>query len=239
MKTFSYRVILFIWFMILVLVVPVWATGSKLRVCLVKDMINMDPAYLHSTQDRLIGQQVYQGLVTFDVTVEPPFPIIPVLAKSYEVSKDAKTITFKLHTGVQFHHGYGEFTSEAVLFSLQRHLDPKTASRAKAELADVGRIEAVDKYTVRIHLKAPTAFSILGNLAWQNSGFILSKKAAAKLGNKIERMPIGTGPYSFVKSLPGEKVILKKFEKYWRTPAKIDEIEFWIITEETVALGAL
>jgi peptide/nickel transport system substrate-binding protein len=204
------------------------ALGSvKLRSTIVADPINLDPALLYETQDRIVVQQIYQGLVTFDCTVEPPYPVVPVLAKSYEVSEDGKMITLKLRKGVQFHHGYGELTSEDVVFSLKRHQDPKIASRAKAQFRDVERIEAPDKYSVRIHLKDSSAFSLIRNLAWQTGGFILSKKAALKLGDKVARKPIGTGPYYFDRWEPGEKVVLKKFDKYWRTPARIDEIEFW------------
>jgi len=55
----------------------------------------------------------------------------------------------------------------------------------------------------------------------------------------MERMMIGTGPFYLTSWDSGEKVILKKFEKYWRTIPKIDVVEFWIIPEEIVGLGAL
>ncbi len=215
------------------------AAGATFRSPIEGDPINLDPSQLTHTQDRLVAQQVYEGLVGFDYTANPPYPVIPELAKSYEVSKDAKTITFKLQQGVQFHGGYGELTSEDVVFSLQRHLDPKVASAAKQEMEDVDRIEAPDKYTVKISLKASSGLSLLRSLAFQNAGFVLSKKAVTTLGKKIERAPIGTGPFYFDQWSPGEKVILKKFSSYWRTPAKIDAVEFWVIPEEIVALGAL
>lgn len=213
--------------------------STKLRTVLVTDLVDLDPAHLSQTQDRIVAEQVYQGLVTFDLTGKTPYPIIPVLAKSYETSKDGRMITFSLRPGVQFHKGYGELTSEDVVFSLQRHLDPKVASAAREELSDVDRVEAPDKYTIKIHLKTSSALSVLQSFAWQNAGFILSKKAAKEMGDKIQRMPIGTGPYYFDRWNSGEKVVLKKFDKYWRTPARIDELEFWVIPEEVVALGAL
>jgi peptide/nickel transport system substrate-binding protein len=211
----------------------------KLRTVVQGDPINIDPAHLHATQDRVVAQQIFQGLVTFDLTVDPPYPVIPVLAKSYEVSKDGKVITFKLRKGVQFHRGYGEFTSADVVFNLQRHLDKKVASRARSQLKDIERVEAPDKYTVKVYLKISSAVSILQNLAYQTAGFMVSKKAVSELGDKIERMPIGTGPFYFDRWDAGEKVVLKKFDKYWGTPTKIDEIEFWVVSEEIVALGAL
>jgi len=211
----------------------------KVKTSIVGDPVCFDPARASHTPDLAVNYNVLQGLVAFDFTAEPPFPIIPRLAKSYEVSKDGKTITFMLNRGVQFHHGYGEFTSEDVIFSLERHLDPKIASLAKNQMWDMDHIEAPDKYTVKIYLKHSTAQSFLGSLAWTKLGHIISKKAAAKLGKEVENLPIGTGPYYFDNWKSGEKVVIKKFDDYWRTPAKIDVIEFWIVPEEIVSLGAI
>jgi peptide/nickel transport system substrate-binding protein len=41
----------------------------------------------------------------------------PSLAESWESSEDARTWTYKLRQGVQFHKGYGEMTSEDVVFT--------------------------------------------------------------------------------------------------------------------------
>jgi peptide/nickel transport system substrate-binding protein len=213
--------------------------AATVRATIIGDPINIDPAHLSHTQDRIISQHVHQGLVTFDLTAKPPFPVVPVLAKSYDVSEDAKAITFKLHEGVPFHGGYGELTSEDVAFTLQRHLDKKTASRARSQLNDIAKVQTPDKYTVVVHLKVPSAFSLLRNLAWMNAGHIMSKKAVSKLGDKIARNPIGTGPFYYAQWIPGEKIILKRFDKFWGIPAKIDVIELWVIAEEIVALGAL
>jgi peptide/nickel transport system substrate-binding protein len=214
------------------------SSAVTLRTSTVSDPIGMDPAHAAHTSDTYITGNIFQGLVTFDFTADPPYPVIPVLAKEYQVSEDAKVITLRLHQGVQFHHNYGELTSEDVVFSLERHRDPKVASRASPQYADVVNVTAVDKYTVRIELKISSAFSLLRNLAYMNS-YILSKKAVTELGDKIKTFPVGTGPFYFDKWSPGEKTVIKKFEQYWRTPPKIDQIEFWIIPEETVALGAL
>jgi len=212
---------------------------TVLRTVNTVDPVNLDPAHLFQTPDRNIAQQVYQGLVTYDYAADAPYPIIPVLAESYEVAEDAKSIIFKLHKGVQFHHGYGEFTAEDVVFTLKRHQDPKAVSRAKNQVADVENVEALDKYTVKITLKNPSALSLIRCLAWQTAGCMMSKKATLELGDKLERFPVGTGPFYFADWQPGEKVILKKFDQYWGKPQKIDEIVYWIIKEQTVALGAL
>lgn len=222
-----------------ILIAPVQASGGGiLRGVLPNDPTNLDAAHLFYTQDQDIAENTYQGIVEFDLAQKPPFPIVPMLAEKYEVSDDAKTITFHLRKNVQFHRGYGEMTSEDVVFTLKRHMDPKTASRVRSQLEDIERIEAPDKYTVVIYLKSSSAFTLLQNLAY-HAGYVMSKKAVEKLGDEIEMTPIGTGPYYFEEWNPGEKVVFKKFDKYWGTPGKLDGIEFWIIPDETVALGAL
>ena len=237
------RIVLSLFFIVILSVVFAGtdkaSAAAKLKTILGADPINLDPPALATWQDNLIDSQIFQGLVTYDYASKPPHPIIPEVAKSYEISKDGRTITFKLNPGIQFHHDYGELTSEDVVFSIQRHFDKKVTSLSKSQLVDLDRVEALDKYTVKFSLKRPVAFQFMQNLAYLNTGFLVSKKACTKLGDKAQRTPVGTGPYYFDQWLPGEKVVLKKFSNYWKTPAKIDEIEFWVMPEETVALGAL
>jgi peptide/nickel transport system substrate-binding protein len=82
------------------------------------------------------------------------------------VSRDGKTYVFYLRRGVRFHRNFGEMTSADVKFSLERHLDPATASLARSDFDVIERIDTPDAYTVRIQLRQPFA-SFLGTLAWQ------------------------------------------------------------------------
>jgi len=221
------------------LCIPGVAQADKLKVATPGDLINVDPAVASTPNDRSVIHQVFDGLFEFDLAGEAPYKPVPRLVEKYEISADGKNIKLQLRQGVQFHHGYGEMTSDDVLFSLKRHLDPKGRSRAAAQLADVASIEALDKYTVMIALKVPSSISLIRCLAWQSAGFILSRKANDKLGDKTSSTPIGTGPYYFDRWDAGEKIVLKKFEQYWGKPGNFDSIEFWVVPEETVALGAL
>ena len=91
------------------------------------DITTLDPCYSFRLQDKLVLTKIFEGMVTFDLTDKPPFPVVLQLAESYDISKDAKTLTFKLRKGVQFHHGYGELTSEDVVFTYQRQLSDPAA----------------------------------------------------------------------------------------------------------------
>jgi peptide/nickel transport system substrate-binding protein len=89
-------------------------------------------------------------------------------------------------------------------------------------------------------LKNSSAHEFLQIIAYQNASFVQSKKAFKALGEKgFKRRPIGTSPYQFDRWFPGEKVVLKKFDKYWGGPPALDGIEIWIIPENVIALGQL
>jgi len=213
-----------------------WAV--TLNTSMAADIVNIDPAHMSIGHDRMIAHQVLEGLVEWDCGQSPCTPV-PRLAENYQISKDAKMLTFHLRKGVQFHHGYGEFTSEDVKYNLKRHMDPKIGSRVAPQAANIARIDTPDKYTVAINLKIPSAYSLLRNMAWQGLGKIVSKVAFGKLGDKIALFPVGTGAFYFDSWNPGEKVVLKKFNKYWGELAKVDEVVYRILREEIVALSAL
>ena len=64
--------------------------------------------------------------------------------------------TFKLRKGVQCHHGYGEFTADDAVYSLKRASNKATSSFS-SDFSAVDKVEALDKYTVKITLKNPVA----------------------------------------------------------------------------------
>lgn len=229
----------------LVQLTAIAADPMTLRVRLAADIVNVDPAQLHTAADRMVAQQVSEGLVQFDWSQKAPFPVKPRLAKSYEVSANGTEIIFHLNQGIQFHQGYGELTADDVAFSLNRHLDPAVPSMERSNFVDVQSIEATDKYTIKVVLKVPTALTFVSLLAWQGSGMIVSKKAVEERGQAFQTSPIGTGPYYFEKWTPAESVVLKRFANYWGAPdwgfgaPAFEEIRLMVITDDLIALDAL
>lgn len=213
--------------------------ANVVRTNIQTDPVTLEPAAINNWPDRVVAQNIFQGLVQFDYTANPPFPMKPVLAKSYSIEDNGKAIVFELRQGVMFHKGFGELTADDVVFSMERHRDPKLASRARTEYADVEKVEALGKYRVRVVLRSASALTFMGNLAWQDAGFILSKIAYQKFGDGVTRNPVGTGPYYLDRWVRGDRVVLKKFGEYWGKASGIDEIQFIVIPEEVVALGAL
>ena len=76
----------------------------------------------------------------------------PELASDWKVSEDGKSWTFNLQRGVKFHHGR-EFTSKDVEFTINRLLNPATASMGRSLFGLVQKIETPGPYVVKFDLE--------------------------------------------------------------------------------------
>ncbi len=194
------------------------------------DAISLDPHMSTKSQDKIIFPMIFNGLVRFKPGTADLNAIEPDLAESWEVSDDQLVWTFKLRRGVKFHGGYGELTADDVIFSLAKAGEKSTSSAAK-EYAAVQSVEAVDPYTVKITLSEKVPF-FLGSVLNYHGGFIVSKKAYQKLGDKAAMNPIGTGPFAFVKYQSKRYVELKANPDYFRGKPMIDKINYRYMPDE-------
>src|SRR5262249_16237504 len=98
---------------------------------------------------------IYNQLVEFNPL--KPSEIIGDLAKSWDVSSDGMTYTFKLHDNVTWWDGK-PLTAEDVVFSLNRMVEEgKPRPRVGLLRPSLKVAEVVDPYTVRVQLKLPSS----------------------------------------------------------------------------------
>src|SRR5437588_3153373 len=108
--------------------------------------------WLNGTPDHMIQHDpVFEWLVE----VAPDGQYKPWLADSWEQAKDGRSWRVKLHKGVQFHHGYGEFTAKDVVHSHALWCDEKYPGRKdptyvgyKNGICQVERVEVVNDHEV-------------------------------------------------------------------------------------------
>jgi peptide/nickel transport system substrate-binding protein len=212
------------------------AADDMLRVRIGSDIGVLDPARIFGIENQTVAGHIYNGLVKYDQATNK---IVPDLATEWNISKDGKTYTFKLHSGVKWHKGYGELTADDVKFSLERVLDPNTKSRYAGQLAGIAGVEAADKLTVKVKLDNPNA-GLLNKLTAFNQGWIVSRKAVTEIGDKKYQMqPIGTGPFIFEKWTPGNQVVVVANKDYFGGAPKISGVTLKLIKDETAAAIAL
>ena len=121
-----------------------------------RDLGALDPAYGIGNGDEFAIRQIYNTLVSppDGTTKMQANQLQGELAESWEMSPDARTWTFHLRHGVQWHKGFGEFTSDDVAFTIKRMADPKTGSQYSANFRQIDSVDTPDAYTVVWHLSA-------------------------------------------------------------------------------------
>jgi peptide/nickel transport system substrate-binding protein len=80
---------------------------------------------------------------------------IPGLAEKWQASPDLKEWTFFLRKGVQFHHGFGEFTARDVVHSRALMLRQDATATLVGIWKAVEEVQVVNDYQVVFRLKRP------------------------------------------------------------------------------------
>lgn len=155
--------------------------------------------------------------------------IIPELAESWDVSRDAKTWTFNLRKGVEFHNGK-TFDADDVKFSINLHRGEESKSPEKATLDTIEDIKVVDKHTVQFILKA-------GNMDFP--AYLVSPNITMVIADTTD-FSIGTGGYILEKFEPGVISITNRNPNYWKAGrAHFDRIEMKKIGDVAARTTAL
>lgn len=187
-----------------------------------------------SGADNWAVYQIFDRLVNLPAGkwANEPQDYLPGLAESWEASEDARTWTYKLRKGVKFHKGYGELTSDDVVFSFNRHIDPKTVTNSKTFYTNIAQVEAPDASTVVFTLKSPDP---LFNTSCHShvSASILCKKAFEEKGAGFSKDPIGSGAYQFESLASNQGMLLTAFADYFDGPANTDKIRIRYVADTT------
>jgi ABC-type transport system substrate-binding protein len=166
---------------------------------------------------------------------------IPALATKWDISPDFKEWTFHLRKGVQFHNGWGEFTSRDVVHAHSLLIRKDSTATLAPFWRTVEEVKPVDKYTVVFRFKAPAmptnqyAFARSGDLR------ISSKAQWDKEGVEgLDKNPAGTGPFIYVGRQTGLNIVYKRNPKHWSgNKVDFEELEFRIAREEATRLALL
>src|SRR5215216_7307669 len=199
---------------------------GTLYVALDAEPPELDPNLSSAYVDRQVMASLYDKLVDLDQDGE----IVPMLAKSYDVSDDGTVYTFKLREGITFHDGT-EFNAEAVKVNLDRY--QQEDSVRSTEVEPIESVEVIDPMTVRVTLSEP--FAPFLAVLTDRAGIIASPKAIEENNGRISKDPVGTGPFKFVERVRGDHITVKKNPDYWREGLpKLDKIIYRGIEDENV-----
>lgn len=181
-----------------------------------------------------IGQVTWQNVFEGLVTIDRDGNIKPQLAKSWSISSDGLTYTFKLHRNVTFHDGE-KLDSAVAKASLERARGGDSVNPQKRFFASIATIETPDAETLVLKLREP-AGSLLYWLAWPSSVIVGTRTA-----ENDKTTPVGTGPFRFVRWAKGDKVELAANPDYWNkdVPIGLDKVTFRFISDPQAQAAAL
>ncbi len=207
--------------------------GGHLTVALAEEPDSLDPTVAATFVGRIVFANMCEKL--FDVN--SALHLVPQLAAALPtVSKDGKTYTIKLRSGVKFNDGT-PFDAQAVKTTLDHYrTDPKSARAS--DLAVVREVKVVNPLTVQLDLSQP--YAPLTSILSDRAGMILSPTQLKKLGNNFASDPVCVGPFSFVSRPSADQINLKKSQYYYdKSQVKLDTVTFQVVTQPSVRAANL
>lgn len=208
---------------------------KTLRLRLAAEPGNLNPLLSTDLYASTVEGMVFNGLLRVSSNME----MVPDLAESFEASEDGTRYTFTLRKDVRWHDGT-PFTSADVAFTMDALLDPATNTVRRSQYVIDGvpiKYNTPDPYTIVFDLPKPFApFLVALSMP------ILPKHLLKGLDINtatFNRHPVGTGPFVFETWQPGQFLMVRRNPRYYRTPAKLDQILFKVIPDTNTALIAL
>lgn len=181
--------------------------------------------------DPILFRAAVETLVTFDP--QGTGKIVPLLATSWQISPDYKSITFNLRKGVKFHDGT-DFNAQAAKYCLDLF---KAGSSTQGYLKSVASVDVVDDYTIRLNISDYDA-ALLTNLSL-NAGWMVSPTALKQLGDNAIFHPVGTGPFKFGSYQNNVSLTFDKFDGYWQKGKPyLDHVQWIFIADAVTALAS-
>ena len=185
--------------------------GGALKVLWWQGATLLNPHFATGTKDQDGCRIFYEPLASWDKDGN----LIPNLAAEIPsaanggLSKDGKTVIWKLKRGVTWHDG-SPFTADDVIFTWKYVTDPATAAVSIGSYKDM-KVEAVDSHTVKITFDKVTPFWAIPFVGGAQGSIIPKHLFEAYKGAKSREAPnnlkpVGTGPYKFTDFTPGDMV---------------------------------
>ena len=205
----------------------------------------LDPATCYDSRGSFVIHNLYDRLVGYD---SPHTTVITGrLAERWEISPDRMEYIFYLRRDAEFHDGT-PVTAHAVKYSLDRVLKMnQPPAWMITQCMDSDSTEVIDEYTVKITLTKPyqaflsilcyTVASIVNPDVVEQHGGVVKNKENEWLNDN--EGGAGSGPYKMVKWVHSGRIVLNRYDNYWRGPAQTENVEILFIPEISTRISYL
>ncbi len=226
------------------------AAEQIIRWPLVQDPATLDPTMAQDSQSTAVLTSVQRGLVYIDKDLN----LVPGLAESWDISADAKTITFHLKDAM---YSNGDpIVADDLVYSWKRLVDPRTAAPYAYVMAEVvggqdlldmagaepaATDEAVDAALEKFGVAAPDEKTFVVTLAIPATYFLsvatmwvtvpiqekwITSAGATETGNYV-----GSGPFTVESWDHNAQIVLKPNPNWYGEQPTLTEIQMPIFAE--------
>src|SRR5262245_16058479 len=169
---------------------------------------NLDPRIGQNAASQRLASLIFSSLVRKNEQSD----IMPDLALQWEMPSPT-TYVFHLRDDVRFHDGR-QLTSNDVQFTFRSILDGSVRTIKSGHPYNLSTsVNAPESYTIIFNLREPFA-PFLWNLANDVIGVVPAGSAA-----DLNRTPVGSGPFEFVRHLQDQEIVLKRNDSYFAKKA--------------------
>jgi oligopeptide transport system substrate-binding protein len=230
--------------------------GGTLTVTFQGEPTELDPAIAWEVESWSIERLTYQTFLTY--ASEPGqagTELVPDLATEVPtvanggISADGKVYTFKLRHGVKFPPPVDrECVAKDFKYSFERMMKEPLAPATflytgivgardfmNGKAKEIKGFKIIDNYTVQITLEKPDgAFLVAMSTPFTS---VLPKEWVDKVGKRIKRKPLGTGPYVIDSWTPGQEIVASKNPNWTQEGRQyVDRMEFRLSVNTGTAL---
>ena len=174
---------------------------------------------------------IFDSLVGFDYDKGG---VGPGVAERWERAADGKSWTFYLRSGLRWHNG-DPLTAQDVKFSLERTMLPESRLLGRAALRRTWTVlrSSTAHRAYLYHGRHPDFPAGLSRAVFQE-GQLMPKKYIETVGMEgFRKKPIGSGPWKFVRSVPGDRVEYEAVDyPHWRGHAALQASVILLLVPE-------
>jgi peptide/nickel transport system substrate-binding protein len=212
--------------------------GGRLVVAADSEPTNLNPAIIASNGVFFVASKVVEPLAEASYTGKDG--LSPRLATGWEGSADGRSMTFSLRPGVKWHDGQ-DFGAADVAFSALE-VWKKFGNLGRAVFRDLEAVETPDTTTAVFRFAVPTPPQLIRNALPALTAVVPKHlyQGTDTMKNPANTRLVGTGPFRFAETRPGEYTRLVRNPGYWQDGRPyLDEIIYRVLPDRAAAANAL
>lgn len=219
------------------------ADNEVLYGCMRGSPRTLNTLFPSSSYDKRLEELLYDRPFAFNVELE--WFLNESMAESYQEAPDHRTAVLKLKEGLTWHDGH-PYTARDIVFSWEQILDDAVPCiAAKSGTDQITECVALDDRTVKFTFVAPMPtnkwnvnFPIIPRHIYEKGKADDPSLSTSDYHNRVNRNPIGNGPYRFVEWVTDDRIVLDRWDAYHGPKPHFRRVVMRIIPDDNARMAA-